>query len=43
LHRDTQRIESEMLPMFDDIKKVKAWIKRAKNEARMNPFDEMPY
>ena len=43
LHRDTQRIESEMLPMFDDIKKVKTWIKRAKNEARMNPFDEMPY
>jgi hypothetical protein len=39
LHSDTERIETEMLPMFDDIKKVKAWIKRARNEARMNSFD----
>jgi hypothetical protein len=29
--------------MFDSIKTLKAWLKRARYPAEAGPFDEMPY
>jgi hypothetical protein len=43
LRHNIQVIERDLLHMFDSIKTLKAWLKRARYPAEAGPFDEMPY